>query len=119
MSKTQKTHSNPRRRDFLKKAGLVGAVGGTVVAGQAHRTGWPCRPREARKPEVRPGPPATKTAATTAKVDISGLPRVKQKLVDPPFVPEHEQVAEHAARRSSRSSMTVEEKKIEIDDDGT
>ncbi len=43
-------------------------------------------------------------AAPTAQVDICGLPRVKQELVAPPFVPEHEQVAGRSTSTPARGS---------------
>ncbi len=51
-------------------------------------------------------------------VDISKLPRVQQKLVDPPFLPEHEQVAT-GGPKIIEVTMAIEEKKIVIDKDGT
>ncbi len=57
-------------------------------------------------------------AAPSAQADISGLPRVKQELVDPPFVPEHEQVAA-AGPKIVEVELIVHEGKRVIDDDGT
>ena len=42
-------------------------------------------------------------AAPSAQADISRLPRVKQELVDPPFVPEHEQVAAAGPKVTSKA----------------
>ena len=36
--------------------------------------------------------------ASASEGDVSGLPRVKQELVAPPFVPAHEQVATDGPR---------------------
>jgi nitrite reductase (NO-forming) len=60
-------------------------------------------------------PPAV---ADEIKVDISKLPRVKQKMVAPPFLPEHEQVATDGPK-IVEVTFTIEEKKIVIDNDGT
>ena len=73
----------------------------------------------------------TATAVTTAvtlasadvkaddeKVDVSKLPRVQQKLVAAPFLPEHEQVAS-GGPKIVEVTMTIEEKKTVIDNDGT
>ncbi len=90
------------RRNFLLTAGAVGAFAGAAEA-------LPLVPRPATDPVLRP---------VAATVDVSALPRVKQKLVAPPFVPEHEQA-------TTRGPVIVEvefvvhEKKIQIDDDGT
>ena len=59
--------SNISRRRFLEAGGSLAAMSAMTQTGKA--------------------------AAPTAHVNIRGLPRVKQELVAPPFVPEHEQVA--------------------------
>lgn len=56
--------------------------------------------------------------AQPAKVDISALPRVKQAMVAPPFLPEHEQVAA-GGPKVVEVTFTIEEKKMEIDSEGT
>ena len=56
--------------------------------------------------------------ADDAKFDISKLPRVKQKMVAPPFLPEHEQVAT-GGPKIVEVTFTIEEKKIIIDNNGT
>jgi nitrite reductase (NO-forming) len=53
-----------------------------------------------------------------AAADISKLPRVKQTLVAPPFLPEHEQVAT-GGPKIVEVTLTIEEKKIVIDKEGT
>ncbi len=62
--------------------------------------------------------PIATAAAEEAKVDITTLPRVKQKLVAPPFLPEHEQVAS-GGPKIIEVELVIEEKKIVIDNDGT
>lgn len=72
---------------------------------------------------------ATATAATAAftraaqasaeeAADVAKLPRVKQTLVAPPFLPEHEQVAT-GGPKVIEVTLTIEEKKMVIDDEGT
>lgn len=64
---------------------------------------------------------ATKAVAQEAqpvKVDISSLPRVKQVMVAPPFLPEHEQVAV-GGPKVVEVAFTIEEKRMVIDEDGT
>lgn len=56
--------------------------------------------------------------ALPAKVDISALPRVKQVMVAPPFLPEHEQVAV-GGPKIVEVTFVIEEKKIVIDSEGT
>ena len=53
-----------------------------------------------------------------ADTDISKLPRVKQKMVMPPMLPEHDQVAK-GGPKVIEVRMVIEEKKMVIDDKGT
>jgi nitrite reductase (NO-forming) len=50
--------------------------------------------------------------------DISKLPRVKQAMVAPPFLPEHSQVAE-GGPKVIEVTLVIEEKKLIIDDEDT
>ena len=61
---------------------------------------------------------AQETQPAAAKVDISTLPRVKQTMVAPPFLPEHEQVAV-GGPKIVEVTLTIEEKKMVIDGEGT
>ena len=56
--------------------------------------------------------------ALPGKVDISALPRVKQVMVAPPFLPEHEQVAV-GGPKIVEVTFVIEEKKMVIDSEGT
>ena len=53
-----------------------------------------------------------------SQADVASLPRKKVTLVAPPFVHEHEQVAA-TGPQVVEFTMTIEEKKIVIDDNGT
>ena len=97
------------RRTFLKTAGLVAAAGGLVVSAGAQMIAPAAASEDAA---------AVKAMATAQKVDLSTLPRVKQKLVAPPFAPEHDQVA-IGGPKIIEVEMTIIEKQIEIDDAGT
>ncbi len=88
------------RRDFLFAAGAVSALAVAATASQAEEA---INPDEMKK---------------AVAVDISALPRVKQKLVAPPFAPEHEQVAT-TGPKIVEVEMTIHEKLVEIDDEGT
>ncbi len=57
-------------------------------------------------------------SSTAATTDISKLPRIKQELVDPPFVPEHEQVATGGPKIVEVELVAHEGKRV-IDNDGT
>lgn len=56
--------------------------------------------------------------ADDAAIDVSKLLRVQQKLVAPPFLPEHEQVAT-TGPKVIEVTLTIEEKRIVIDKEGT
>ena len=56
--------------------------------------------------------------AVAADEDLSKLPRRKVKLARPPFVHEHDQVAK-GGPAIIEFTMTIEEKEIQIDDEGT
>ncbi len=69
--------------------------------------------------QVRSAAAEAKAVLTPAAVTpVENLPRVKVKLVDPPFVHEHEQVAT-SGPKVVEFEMVIEEKKIILDDDGT
>ncbi len=91
------------RRSLLQAMGLasVSAVAGPALAGTMHT--------ETAAPSL-----LVKAAAT----DISALPRVKQKMVAPPFLPEHEQVAT-GGPKIVEVTFNIEEKKLVIDKEGT
>ena len=83
------------RRDFLKVTGLASLAALAAASSTA-----------------------TPALAEAAAVDIATLQRVVQKLVDPPFMPEHEQVVD-ATPRVITINLPVIEKKMVIDDEGT
>lgn len=88
------------RRGFLKATGLAGlaTLAGTATA-QAEEQ-------------------MTVTADPAVATEIARLPRVKQVLVDPPFVPDHQQRAD-GGPRVVEVTLPIIEKKMLIDDDGT
>ncbi len=89
------------RRDFLLTAGVAGLFTGIATAAA----------------DAASALEAPILASATA-IDLSGLPRVKQKLVAPPFAPEHEQVAT-TGPSIIEIELVIEEKQVEIDGDGT
>ena len=61
----------------------------------------------------------TVASGTTAfRSDVQDLPRVRQQLVDPPFVPDHAQVAEGGPKVVEVELVVREDRRV-IDDDGT
>jgi nitrite reductase (NO-forming) len=85
------------RRTMVASVALAGALAPLVQATPSH---------------------AQKAAAAVSPVDISSLPRVKVELATPPFVHAHTQKAE-GGPKIVEFTMTIEEKKMIIDDKGT
>ena len=92
------THGE-NRRDFLKGTGLASLA---ALAAAAAVT----------------APATAETAVVAPSAGIATLQRVEQKLVDPPFMPDHQQVAD-AAPRVITVKLPMIEKKMVIDDEGT
>ncbi len=84
------------RRSILAGAALAGAAAPVLVAARA----------------------SAATPAKAAKIDVSTLPRQKVELVAPPFVHAHSQKAE-GGPKVVEFTLTIEEKKIVLDDKGT
>src|SRR5690606_7996738 len=93
-------HLNVSRRALLAGAAIAGTIAPIVAAA----------PAQAQR---APAP-----AKAAAKVDISTLPRRKVELVAPPFVHKHTQKAV-GGPAIVEFTMTIQEKKIVIDDEGT
>ena len=90
------------RRSMLAGAAFAGALGPILASSEEARA---------------EGGDIKTNAAATAK-DIAKLERVKVELVRPPFVHAHSQKAE-GGPKVVEFTMTIEEKKIVIDDQGT
>ena len=93
---SDKSHS---KAPVLSRRGLMGV---TAVAATLAAVGAQPQPANAEAPAE----------------DITKLPRVKQTLVAPPFLPEHDQVAV-GGPKIVEVTMMIEEKKLVIDDEGT
>ncbi len=85
------------RRSMLAGAAIAGAVTPLIGAVSAH---------------------AEEAVAKTAHINVASLPRVKVDLVKPPFVHAHTQKAE-GGPKVVEFTLTIEEKKIVIDEQGT
>ena len=99
--------------DLKRRVFLATAATGTVLAGYgsvATVTG--------ARAQTEAAAMANPLGIPTSQIDIATLPRVKQSLVAPPLVPEHEQVAT-TGPKVVEVTMTIIEKKVEIDGDGT
>ena len=90
------------RRDFLKATGLASV--GAIVAPTLTRTAATAA--------------TVSTVGTNSAVDVASLPRVKQQLVLPPFLPIHDQVAV-GGPKVIEVTLTIKEQKMVLDKDGT
>jgi nitrite reductase (NO-forming) len=99
----ENTQPDPKRRAFLA-ATATGALAVGLSAGS-------------RSLAQSATPAVEVLGLATDDVDIALLPRVRQILVPPPFAPKHDQVAT-GGPKIVEVEMTIDEKLIEIDDDG-
>ncbi|PHS78454.1 MAG: nitrite reductase, copper-containing [Rhodospirillaceae bacterium] len=95
MRKTDDIQDGVSRRNFLSTTVAVGA--GLLVA-------------EAVSLDAQAAMPNTES-------EIAGLPRVKQKMVAPPFLPKHDQVAK-GGPKVVEVRFVIEEKLMAVDDEG-
>ena len=91
------------RREFLRSSSSMVALTGALAMGATVTL--------ATTPLV----PASAAAAEAAMLPVI---RVKQELVAPPFLPEHDQVAT-GGPKIVEVTLVIEEKKMVLDDDGT
>ncbi len=91
-----------KRRSFLKQVGMGTLAGSAIITG----------------PVLAKANPDTRSKEASIAHDISTLRRVKVDLVAPPMIHAHEQAVD-LTPRVVEFRMTVQEKKIVIDDKGT
>ena len=102
------------RRQLLTTASGVGAA--TMFAGAMSASADPVIVQQGQI-KREPDRPAGDTASNEP-MNVDLLERVRQKLVPPPFVPAHDQVAT-GAPKVVQVRLVIEEKTMVIDDDGT
>lgn len=108
------TRRHPSRRDVLRGSAVTGAA---VLTGSYAAAEAQSEPVSPPKSETSGAAGTQKTQAKTAGVqDISKLERVQQKLVRPPFAPEHDQVAQ-GAPKIVEIEMIVDERLMVVDED--
>ncbi len=102
------------RRQLLTTASGAGAVtmlGGAMIASASpHNKGM--------GPAAHGGSRMANTTVTDGPINVDLLQRVTQKLVPPPFLPAHDQVAS-GAPKVVQVRLVIEEKTMVIDDEGT
>ena len=98
---------------------------GSVLAGAAAMTGSVAMGAAAKAPQPLPNPhmPDAQTLQVQQKqiemaepADLTGLERVEQKLVRPPFAPKHDQVAQ-GGPKIVEIEMVVDERLMVVDED--
>jgi len=109
--------TNRRRREFLTTAAVGSVAAAALTTAGATAAAASATPFPAMHSATVPSSvPANGLGIATDDIDISRLPRVKQKMVAPPFLPEHSQIAE-GGPKIVEVTLTVEEKKILVDGD--
>jgi nitrite reductase (NO-forming) len=103
------------RRNVLRGtvlAGVAAFAGGMPAAATVRRTPMPLqKPLSPMVVQVQ-----ADAIAKAKPMDVSGLKRVKQTLVAPPFAPEHEQVAS-GAPKIVEVEMVIDERLLVVDED--
>mgnify|MGYP000194544464 CR=1 FL=1 len=106
------------RRSFLRGTTLAStgaALGAITLAGQASASGLTVKPQtDLEYDQVASA--EVKVSASLSEAEIAKLPRVKQKMVAPPFAPEHDQVAK-GGPKVVEVTLTVEEMPWKLDDE--
>lgn len=103
------------RRNLLRGSALAGAAAlAGVLPAQATLRRSPMPLHKPLAPEVVQV--QAEAIAKAQPMDVSGLKRVRQTLVAPPFAPEHEQVAT-GAPKIVEIEMTIDERLMVVDED--
>ena len=106
--------TNLSRRQLLATASGVGAA--TMLAGAMSASANPVIVQQGQF-KREPDRPSGGTASNEP-MNVDLLERVHQRLVPPPFVPDHDQTAS-GAPKVVQVRLVIEEKTMVIDDDGT
>ena len=102
------------RRQLLATASGIGAA--TMLAGAMGASANPFNMQQGHSKQEPDRPSGSTASNEPMNVDL--LEHVRQKLVPPPFVPAHDQVA-IGAPKVVQVRLVIEEKAMVIDDDGT
>jgi nitrite reductase (NO-forming) len=99
LNKVSRAKPAVSRRTFMSSTAAVGA--GIMVADAA----------------LSKAKAATPMAKALSEEEIAALPRVKQEMVAPPFMPKHDQIAT-GGPKVVEIEFIIDEKKMALDDDG-
>jgi len=108
---------SPGRRNMLRGTALAGAAAltGTMVgAGVGARA--PTPPPRMTMPDPKVIRVQQQQMSAAEPADLSGLERVKQTMVRPPFAPQHDQVAQ-GAPKIVEVELIVDERLMVVDED--
>jgi len=117
---TYQTDEKPQsagRRNILRGTALAGAAALTgSMLSAATVTRAPVAPPRINMPGANMLRVQQQQIDQAAPVDLSGLERVKQKMVRPPFAPKHEQVAQ-GGPKIIEIELVVDERLMVVDED--
>lgn len=107
---------SPSRRNVLRGTALAGAAALTGSFTAAATPRKPLAPPRITMPDENLLRVQLQQMDTAEPADLSGLERVQQKLVRPPFAPKHDQVAQ-GAPKIVEVEMVVDERLMVVDED--
>jgi len=117
---TYQTDEKPQsagRRNILRGTALAGAAALTgSMLSAATVTRAPVAPPRINMPGANMLRVQQQQIDQAAPVDLSGLERVKQKMVRPPFAPKHEQIAQ-GGPKIIEVELVVDERLMVVDED--
>jgi nitrite reductase (NO-forming) len=104
------------RRNILRGGALAGAAAMTGSFASAASVRRPAIPLSSAMPDATITRVQLEQFAGAAPADLSGYERVQQRLVRPPYAPEHDQVA-RGAPKIVEIEMMVDERLMVVDED--
>lgn len=107
---------SPGRRNMLRGTALAGAAAMTGSFATAATMRQPMAPPVTQKPDDNVVKAQMREMAEAEPADMSGYERVQQKMVRPPYAPDHDQVAE-GDPKIVEVELVVDERLMVIDED--
>ncbi len=107
---------NTSRRNVLRGTALAGAAALTGTLAGAAPLRRPVAPPNLPMPDDTVVRVQAQQMAVAEPTDLEGYERVQQRLVRPPYAPEHEQVAQ-GAPKIVEIEMTIDERLMVVDED--
>ncbi|MFD2738032.1 copper-containing nitrite reductase [Sulfitobacter aestuarii] len=107
---------SPGRRNVLRGTALAGAAALTGTLASAASLRAPFAPSTFALPDDKAMRVQMQQMSNAEPVDLSGLERVRQVMVRPPFAPQHEQVAQ-GDPKIVEVELVVDERLMVVDED--